>query len=70
MGVGGQRHALAAFPPEKRSDTHCTEGWVGPRAGLKGGGGGAENLALTGIRSLARPARSESLYRPSYPGAH
>ena len=26
---------------------------------------GAENLALTGIRSLDRPARSESLYRPT-----
>ena len=29
----------------------------------------AENL-LTGIRSKDRPARSESLYRLSYPGAH
>ena len=29
---------------------------------------GAENLALTGIRSPDRPARSESLYRLSYPG--
>ena len=28
----------------------------------------AENLALTGIRSPDRPARSESLYRLSYPG--
>ena len=29
---------------------------------------GAENLAFTGIRSPDRPARSESLYRVSYPG--
>jgi len=29
---------------------------------------GAENLALTEIRSPDRPARSESLYRLSYPG--
>jgi len=29
---------------------------------------GAENLALTGIRSPNRPARSESLYRLRYPG--
>ena len=29
---------------------------------------GAENLACTGIRSLDSPARSESLYRLSYPG--
>jgi hypothetical protein len=28
----------------------------------------AENLALTGIRSPDRPARSESLYQLSYPG--
>jgi len=28
----------------------------------------AENLASTGIRSPDRPARSESLYRLSYPG--
>ena len=29
-----------------------------------------ENLAPTGIRSADRPARSESLYRLSYPGPH
>ena len=28
---------------------------------------GAENLALTGIRSPDRPARSQSLYRLRYP---
>ena len=28
----------------------------------------AENLALTGIRSLDFPPRSKSLYRLSYPG--
>ena len=31
---------------------------------------GAENLAPTGIRSPDRPARSESLYRLSYPGSY
>ena len=31
---------------------------------------GAENLSPTGIRSLDRPARSESLYRLSYPGPY
>ena len=30
----------------------------------------AENLAPTGIRSPDRPALSESLYRPSYPGSY
>jgi len=29
---------------------------------------GAENLSPTGIRSLDRPGRSESLYRLNYPG--
>ena len=33
-GVGGQRHAPAAFTPRERPETHCTGGWVGPRAGL------------------------------------
>ena len=36
MGLGGQRHALAAIPPEKGPRTHCTGGWLGPRAGLDG----------------------------------
>jgi hypothetical protein len=61
MGVGRQRHAPAALPPEKRPGTHCTGGWVVWTA--------AENLAPTGFQSLARPARSESLYRLSYPGS-
>ena len=34
MGVGGQGHAPSALPPRKRPGTHCTGGWVGPRAGL------------------------------------
>jgi hypothetical protein len=38
MGVGGQRHAPAALPPEKRPGTHCIGGGVGPRAGLDGRG--------------------------------
>jgi len=33
-GVRGQRHAPAAFYPWDRPGTHCTGGWVGPRAGL------------------------------------
>jgi hypothetical protein len=46
--------------PRERPGTHCTGGWMGPRAGVK-------NLAPTGIRSPDRPARSQSLYRLSYP---
>ena len=38
---------------------------MGSRAGLDGGG---KCRAPTGIRSPDRPARSESLYRLSYPG--
>ena len=34
MGVGGERHAPAALPPEKRTGTHCIGGWVDPRACL------------------------------------
>ena len=63
-GVGGQIHAPAALPPGRRPGTHCIGGWVGPRAGLDG----CETLAPIRIRSPDRPACSESLYRPSYPG--
>jgi hypothetical protein len=35
MGVSGQRLAPAVlYPPGKDPGTHCTGGWVGPRAGL------------------------------------
>ena len=37
MGVGDQRHAPAALPPGTKLGTHCTGGWVGPRAGRNGG---------------------------------
>ena len=36
-GVGVQGHALAALS-WKRPGTHCTGGWVGPRASLEGCG--------------------------------
>jgi hypothetical protein len=39
--------SVSRFTPRKRPGTHCTEGWVVPRAGLDG----TENFALTGIRS-------------------
>ena len=53
MGVGAQHHTPAALPPLP------LEGWVGPRAGLKGCGKS---------RLPDPPAPSESLYRLSYPG--
>jgi hypothetical protein len=35
MGVSGQRHVPAAlYPRGKDTGTHCTGGWVDPRAGL------------------------------------
>jgi hypothetical protein len=49
--------------PRERPGTHCTGGWVGPRAVLNV----CEKSRPTGIRSSNRPARSQSLYRLSYP---
>jgi hypothetical protein len=50
--------------PRERSGTQCIRGWVGPRAGLDGC---RKSRPSTWIRSPDRPARSESLYRLSYP---
>ena len=33
-GVRGQRHAPAALYAREKPVTHCTGGWVGPKAGL------------------------------------
>jgi hypothetical protein len=51
--------------PRERPGTHCTGGWVGPTAGLDVC---EKSRPPTGIRSPDRPARSQSLYRLSYPG--
>ena len=59
-GVGGQRQAPVALLPGKTR--YPFYGWVSELVWT-----GAENLASTGIRSPYRPARSESLYRLSYP---
>ena len=59
----GQRHAPAAPYSRERPGTHCTGGWVGPRAGLDWCG----KSRPTGIRSPDRPARRQSLYRLRYP---
>ena len=64
MLVGGQRHAPAAFTPGKDPVPIVQEAGLAPGPVWIG----AENLALTGIRSPDRPARSESLYRVSYRG--
>ena len=59
---GGRSNSrLNRFTPEKRSDTHCIGGCVGPRAGLDRSG---IFRPPTAIRS---PACNEALYRLSYP---
>jgi hypothetical protein len=54
-GVSGQRHARPRFTPGERTPgTHCTGGWVGPRAGL--------DTDATG--KLLCPCRGWNLDRP------
>ena len=62
MGVGGQRHAPAAFTPGKDPVPIVQKaGWSWQPVWIA-----AENLALTGIRFPELPARSE--YRLRHPG--
>jgi hypothetical protein len=61
--VGGQRHASATLPPKHPVAIVQEAGWAPGPVWTD-----AENHAPTGIRSPDRPARSESLYRLSYPG--
>jgi hypothetical protein len=68
-GVSGQRHAPAAlYPRGMDPGTHCTDGWVGPRAGLD-----AETrrkiLCLCRGSNPGRPVCSQALYWLSYPGS-
>jgi len=63
-GVGGQRHAPAVLPPGKTRYPLCKR-LDEPR----GRSGQVRKISPhTEIRSTDRPARSESLYRLSYPG--
>jgi hypothetical protein len=58
MGVSVQRYAQARFTPEERiPGTHCTEGWVGPRAGLDTEARGKLISSLPGM-NLDRPVKS------------
>jgi hypothetical protein len=69
-GVSGHRHSPAAlYPRRKAPGTHCTGGWVGPRAGLDTEATRKILSLLPGIqpRSPGRPARSQTLYCLSYP---
>jgi hypothetical protein len=49
---------------QERHGTHCIGGGVGPRSGV----GGCEKTLPPPDSIPGRPARSESLYRLSYPG--
>jgi hypothetical protein len=65
MGMSGQRHAPAVLGPgEKTHGTHCTGGWVGPRAAVDTEAGGKVLSPPSRIepRSLGRLARSQTLY--------
>ena len=65
MGLGGQRHTQAALPPGKSRYPLCRRmGGSQSRSGRL-----RKDLAHTGIRSPDSPARSESLYRMSYPSS-
>jgi hypothetical protein len=64
-GVSGQLHAPAYLYPRGRTPgTHCTGGWVGPRAGLDTGATGKIPFPLPGIepRWPGCPVRSQTLY--------
>jgi hypothetical protein len=65
MGLTGQRHDPAALSPwERTPDTHCTGGWVGPRAGPDTEARGKILSPPPGIKRQwpGRPARSLTLY--------
>jgi hypothetical protein len=50
MVVSRQHHAPARFTPGERTPgTHCTGGWVDPRAGLDVKASGKNPLSLSGI---------------------
>jgi len=62
--VRGQRHAPAAFNPRERPGTHCTGGWVGPRAGLDRCG--KSRPPPPGFDPRTVQSVRQSLYRLSY----
>jgi hypothetical protein len=67
MGVSGQHHAPAALYP-RAPGTHCTGGWVGPRAGLDAE---ARRKILCPCRgSNPGLVRSQTLYCLSYRGSY
>jgi len=61
-GVSGQQYAPAAPYPRERPGTHFTGGWVGNGPVWKGGKSRPHRDSIPD-----RPARSQLLYRLSYP---
>jgi hypothetical protein len=61
----------AFTPGERAPGTHCTGGWMGPRAGLDTEATGKILCPPPGIepRSPGRPTRSQTLYCLSYRGS-
>ena len=61
--MSSQQHAPAALYAREKPGTHFTGGWVGFRAGLEG-----RKKPRPHRDSIPnRPARSQSVYRLSYP---
>jgi hypothetical protein len=62
---GDQSHATAALTPDRRPSTHCTRGWVRPRAGLGGCGESRHHRdSISRSSSLKRVAILNELPRP------
>ena len=64
--MSGQQHAPTALYPRERPGTHCTGGWVGPRAGLDRCG---NSRPPPGFDPPTVQAVAQSLYRLSYPAS-
>jgi len=61
--MSGYQHTPAAISPRERHGTHCTGGWVGPRAGS----GQTENLAPHRNSVASSPVVSRYTDRPTRP---
>ena len=62
--MSGQQHIPAALYPQERPGTHCTGGWVCPRAGLDGRKISAHRDSIPGPSSLLSVAIPTELHGP------